>query len=89
MLARSHEDMATFNSFFIVPMSFLSGTFFSPDRLPEPFRSAVLVYPLTHASLLLRGLGTSGRASIASLAVLAAYACAFFILAGLMVRKKS
>ena len=35
MLAHSHEDMANFNSFFIIPMSFLAGTFFSPDRLPR------------------------------------------------------
>jgi ABC-type multidrug transport system permease subunit len=87
MLARTHEDMANFNSFFIIPMSFLAGTFFSPDRLPEPFMSLVLVYPLTHASLLLRALASGGNPSEGSVLVLAAYAAMFFYLAGRLVRR--
>jgi ABC-2 type transport system permease protein len=87
MVAHSHEDMANFNSFFIIPMSFLAGTFFSPDRLPEPFRSLILVYPLTHASLLLRSLAAGKDPAVSSLLVLAAYAILFFFLAGRMVRR--
>ena len=87
MLARTHEDMANFNSFFIIPMSFLAVTFFSPDRLPEPFMSLVLVYPLTHASLLLRALASGGNPSAGSVLVLAAYAAMFFYLAGRLVRR--
>ncbi len=87
MLARTHEDMANFNSFFIIPMSFLAGTFFSPDRLPEPFMSLVLAYPLTHASLLLRALASGGNPSTGSMLVLAAYTVVFFYLAGRLVRR--
>jgi ABC-type polysaccharide/polyol phosphate export permease len=87
MIARSHEDMSNFNSFFIVPMSFLAGTFFSPDRMPEPFRSLILVYPLTHASLVLRTLASGDTPSIGSLLVLTAYSAFFFYLAGMMVKK--
>jgi len=87
MLAKTHEDMANFNSFFIIPMSFLAGTFFSPDRLPEPFQSAVLVYPLTHASMLLRELASGREPSAASVLVLLAYAALFFWLAGRLVRR--
>src|SRR5574337_2208554 len=61
MVAHTHEDMSNFNSFFIVPMSFLAGTFFSPSRLPQPFESLVLAYPLTHASLLLRALAAGNE----------------------------
>ncbi len=88
MIAHTHEDMANFNSFFIVPMSFLAGTFFSPDKLPEPFHSAILVYPLTHASLLLRALASGGSTSAGSLFALAAYTALFFFLAGQMVRRQ-
>ena len=88
MITRTHEDMANFNSFFILPMSFLAGTFFSPDRLPEPFHSAILVYPLTHASLLLRTLASGNEPSPASLLVLAVYTVVFFYLAVLMVKKR-
>ncbi len=87
MIARSHEDMANFNSFFIIPMSFLAGTFFSPDRMPEPFHSLILVYPLTHASLLLRALGMGNTSSIGSVLILGAYSLFFFYLAGVMVKK--
>jgi ABC-2 type transport system permease protein len=87
MLAHTHEDMANFNSFFIIPMSFLAGTFFSPDRLPEPFMSLILVYPLTHASLLLRALASGGNPSTGSVLVLAVYTVMFFYLAGRLVRR--
>jgi ABC-2 type transport system permease protein len=89
MFARTHEDMANFNSFFIVPMSFLAGTFFSPDQLPQPFESFVLAYPLTHASLLLRAIASGGEPSLGSIAILAAYTVMFFYLAVKMVRKSS
>lgn len=87
MIARSHEDMANFNSFFIIPMSFLAGTFFSPDSMPEPFRSAILVYPLTHASLLLRALASGGNPPTVSVLALAVYTVMFFYLAGKIVER--
>jgi len=88
MTAQTHEDMANFNSFFIIPMSFLAGTFFSPDRLPEPFKSLILVYPLTHASLLLRTLASGEEPSFVFLAVLGAYTGLFFYLAGKIVQRR-
>ncbi|HLE40528.1 MAG TPA: ABC transporter permease [Nitrospirota bacterium] len=87
MLAHTHEDMANFNSFFIIPMSFLAGTFFSPDRLPEPFTSLILVYPLTHASLLLRALASGGEPAFGSVLILAAYTVMFFYLGGRLVKR--
>jgi ABC-type multidrug transport system permease subunit len=88
MLAGSHEDMSNFNSFFIIPMSFLAGTFFSPDKMPEPFRSLILVYPLTHASMLLRALGAGREVSPVFLLVLGAYTALFFYLAVKMVERR-
>jgi len=87
MITRTHEDMANFNSFFILPMSFLAGTFFTPDRMPEPFRSLILIYPLTHASLLLRELAAGGAAPASSALVLGAYTAVFFFLAGRLVKR--
>lgn len=87
MVAHSHEDMSNFNSFFIIPMSFLAGTFFAPDHLPEPFQSLILVYPLTHASLLLRAFASGGEPSWASVVILTAYTALFFYLAGRMVKR--
>ena len=87
MVAKSHEDMSNFTSFVIVPMSFLAGTFFTPDKLPQPFQSMILVYPLTHASIVLRELGAGQVPAIGSVLILAAYTALFFILAGRMVKR--
>ncbi len=88
MVAQTHEDMANFNSFFIIPMSFLAGTFFSPDRLPEPFKSLILVYPLTHASLLLRTLASGRDPSYVFLFILGAYTALFYYLAGKTMQRR-
>jgi len=87
IVAKSHEDMSNFNSFVIIPMSFLAGTFFSPDKLPEPFRSFILVYPLTHANILLRALARGAAPDVVSIVILAAYAVLFFYLAGRMLKR--
>jgi len=38
--AEKFDQMAAITNFLIMPMSFLSGTFYLVDRLPEPFRTA-------------------------------------------------
>jgi ABC-2 type transport system permease protein len=87
IVAKSHEDMSNFNSFVIIPMSFLAGTFFSPDKMPEPFRSMILVYPLTHANILLRSFARGAVPDVISVIILAAYAAFFFYLAGRMLKR--
>ena len=87
IVAKSHEDMSNFNSFVIIPMSFLAGTFFSPDKLPEPFRSMIMVYPLTHANILLRAFARGSVPDALSVIILATYTAFFFYLAGRMLKR--
>jgi ABC-2 type transport system permease protein len=54
LLARSHQDMGTFSTLVILPMTFLSGTFFSISQLPDAVKAALYVLPLTHSSESLR-----------------------------------
>jgi len=54
LLARSHEDMATFGSLILMPMTFLGGTFFSVSQVPFGLKVALYALPLTHSSLFLR-----------------------------------
>lgn len=82
IIAKSHEDMTNFNSFFILPMAFLSGTFFSPERLPEPFSSLILIYPLTHTNLLLRAIALGKDIPYTSFIILSGYAALAFYLGG-------
>ena len=74
--------MGQMNTYVLLPMSFLCGTFFSPHALPDAVRWAVEVLPLTHASYLLRGLGSGAEVSLLSAAVLALYLVAGFWLGG-------
>ena len=87
MLAKSHEDMTNFTNFVILPMAFLSGTFFPPDRLPEPFASLILVYPLTHSAMALRSIVAGEGVPFASLTVILLYGLLFFVLGGRAIKR--
>jgi ABC-2 type transport system permease protein len=52
--AKSHQDMGTFSTLVILPMTFLSGTFFSISQLPDAVKAVLYVLPLTHSSESLR-----------------------------------
>lgn len=53
-LAKSHQDMSTFSSLVLLPMTFLSGTFFSLSQIPEALKVVLYLLPLTHSSQCLR-----------------------------------
>ncbi|MCW4034176.1 MAG: ABC transporter permease [Candidatus Bathyarchaeota archaeon] len=53
-LAKSHQDMGTVSSLVLLPMTFLSGTFFSLSQIPEVLQIALYCLPLTHSSQCLR-----------------------------------
>jgi ABC-2 type transport system permease protein len=54
LLAETHEDMATFSSLILLPMTFLGGTFFSVNQVPIALKIALYALPLTHSSICLR-----------------------------------
>ena len=54
LVAKSHQDMGTFSTLVILPMTFLSGTFFSLSQLPEAVKAVLYLFPLTHSSQCLR-----------------------------------
>lgn len=83
MLVKSHADQGLLNSFVIVPMAFLGGTFFPVDRLPAWARGILSLLPLTHASRAIRAAAFGQRPDPVAFAVLAA-ACLLFL--GLAVR---
>ncbi|HAA89588.1 MAG: ABC-2 type transporter [Thermoanaerobacterales bacterium 50_218] len=78
MVINSHEDMARFSTFVILPMSFLCGTFFQVDRFPPVVAKIVQVLPLTHSAISLRMIALEAGFPLVSLLVLAAYAVFFF-----------
>ena len=46
--ADKFDHMATITNFIIVPLSFLSGTFYSVDRLPDLLKSLSFFNPFFH-----------------------------------------
>lgn len=69
MIIESHYDMNNFTNIVITPMSFLCGTFFSLDGIPEALKWLVNVMPLTHTTRLIRQLAFGGGVNWASMSV--------------------
>jgi Nod factor-specific ABC transporter NodJ protein len=88
MRSKSHEDTGTYSNFLIMPMAFLSGTFFQVDRVPGLLKALVYVLPLTHTNILIRKATMDGTAWCA-LAVLMGYSIAFSILAWALIDRYS
>jgi len=78
MKVSTYEEMSQVNTYILLPMSFLCGTFFKTTALPEALRIIIELLPLTHTSYLLRELGAGGTASAVSVAVLLIYAALCF-----------
>lgn len=76
MLIDSHEDMANFSTYVLLPMSFLCATFFSLDGMPAMVKVIIEILPLTHATYALRLIGSGGGVPWLSMGVLAMYAAA-------------
>ena len=54
MYVKTFEELSQVNTYFLMPMSFLCGTFFSTSQLPDFVRLFIEILPLTHTSEMLR-----------------------------------
>lgn len=77
MTMNSHEEMANFNTYFLLPMSFLCATFFLPEKLPLIAKWLIEALPLTHASYALRAIGMNGDFPLLSVVILTGYLVLF------------
>ena len=80
MKISTYEEMSQVNTYILLPMSFLCGTFFTTQALPSVLRMVIEALPLTHTSMLLRSLAGGGGAECLSLLVIVLYALAGFYL---------
>lgn len=79
---QTYEELAQVNTYFLLPMSFLCGTFFSTAELPPLVRIVIEILPLTHTSQLLRE-----GFNVPSMMILSAYALGMLRLATRLFRK--
>ena len=87
MVVRNHADQGHINTFFVVPMSFLCGTFFPLSRLPHWAGLMAQALPLTHSSLAIRAATLGRPLPWVHVAVMGVFAIAFFGLAVWTVRR--
>ena len=78
MKLSTYEEMAQVNTYILLPMSFMCGTFFSTGVLPEALRFFVNCLPLTHTSQLLRALTNGEEIFLTSVIILLVYVAAGF-----------
>ena len=81
---QTYEELAQVNTYLLMPMSFLCGTFFSTTEFPQIVRFVIEILPLTHTSELLRN-----GFNAASILILLAYALLLLWLATRMFKRLS
>ena len=80
MLVKDVPRMNLFTSFVILPMTFLCGTMFSLDNLPQIAKNIIELLPLTHTSNCVRAAALGWDFPWLSLAILIGYGVLFFLL---------
>jgi ABC-2 type transport system permease protein len=85
----SHQNMNTFNSLVILPMTFLCGTFFSLNQLPDAARAVLYALPLTQSSQCLRASALGEPFPWPFLAALIGFGVAFYLASLYILRKAS
>ncbi len=88
-LVPSHQNMTTFNSVVILPMTFLCGTFFSLNQMPETAKIVLNFLPLTHSSQALRAVALGQPFPWFSLVALLFFGLAFFVGCMIILRRSS
>ncbi|MGQ9570381.1 MAG: ABC transporter permease [Thermodesulfovibrionales bacterium] len=88
MLAKSHEDTATYSNFFIMPMAFFSGTFFPVDKIPQLIKPIIYLMPLTHTNIVIRKT-VMDLEGLMSFIVMIVYSMAFFLYGSRLIKKYS
>lgn len=87
-LAKSHQDMSTFSSLVLLPMTFLSGTFFALSQIPAALKVVLYLLPLTHSSQCLRAATLGQPFPWISLVALLGFGV-FFFSASMMALKRA
>lgn len=78
LLMKSHADVSLFSALVITPMTFLCGTVFSLDALPDVAKAVIELMPLTHTTDMIRSLALGNAFPWLSLVVTVAFSVVFF-----------
>jgi len=87
MFANSFIKLNLFTSLVIVPMTFLSGTLFSLDAMPEMVHICLEILPLTHSTACIRASVLEMKFPFVSLIVMTVFAAVFYCIGRYMLTK--
>ena len=87
-LAKSYTDAPRFNSYIIMPMTFLCNTFFSTDQMPNGFRQVIGILPLSQASNMIRAISAGMDPDPIGFVILFAYLIIFSSISVMFIYKK-
>jgi Nod factor-specific ABC transporter NodJ protein len=80
LLVKSHAGMSKFTNFIITPMSFLCGTFFPLDKMPDAIKYLIYVLPLTQTNLGMRNIDQTMTSQLIHIAVLLVYLIVLYVI---------
>lgn len=86
--AKTYSDAPRYNSYIIVPMSFLCNTFFSTDALPGGLRQVIAILPLSQTSRMIRSIAFGTEVKPSGLIILLVYLVLFSSISCVYVYKK-
>jgi ABC-2 type transport system permease protein len=89
LVINSHQHMSTFSNLVMLPMTFLCGTFFSLNQLPDVAKAILYFLPLTHSSALLRATVLGQSFPWLSFVGLSVFGIVFFAGCMLVLKKSS
>ncbi len=89
MIVKDLPRMNAFNSFVILPMTFLCGTMFSLRAMPDAVRYVIEALPLTHATECIRALALGTEFPWPSLLAMVLFGVAFYLIAQYALRRSN
>ena len=87
-LAKSYTDAPRYNTYIIMPMSFLCNTFFSTTQMPHGIKEVVGILPLSQTADMVRAISAGLEPNLAGIAVLLAYLAVFSAISFVFIYKK-
>ena len=87
-LAKSYTDAPRFNTYIIMPMSFLCNTFFSTDQMPHGIKEFVSALPLSQTSDMVRAIAQGNDPNLMGVLILLAYLVVFAAISFAFIYKK-
>ena len=88
LLAKSGASLSLFASVVILPMTFMCGTLFAIDALPDVVKYVIWALPLSHSSTMTRALCLGWDFPWVSLIVMSLYLVAFYMIDSYIIKKK-